>query len=675
MLLHPGFRTFHRAKKMTAPSFLYDEGLQLLLFGGKGGVGKTTCAAAAACFAARRSPWKSFLLVSTDPAHSLADSVAGSVPPSNLKIIEFNARECMERFNKMHRQKLSRIARVGTFLGEEDIDRLLALSLPGLDELMAFIEIATWVEENNYDCIIVDTAPTGHTIRLLLMPELTRKWVMMLDALLAKHRYMKKVFRGAYRRDELDLFIEDMLRSVEKMETLLRNRDRCRFVPVMLAEALSIRETEMLIKKLESLMINVLDIIVNRIYPESACWTCRHIRDRQMKELANFMVNNDMSRRHLWSIPIYPWEVRGEEPLDLFWLKISMITEPVVGSPEIGQDLPPKVEAAPALPGSEITLLLFAGKGGVGKTTLACATAVRLAHDFRGKKIFLFSTDPAHSLTACLDVRVGPEPVNVTAGLTAMEIDGGREFENLKAEYADELGSMLESALPNMDLAFDREVMERIMDLAPPGLDEIMALTKAMDFLSRGDHDLFIFDSAPTGHLIRLLELPEIIDQWLKFFFDLFLKYKEVFRLPGISQRLVQMSRDLKFLRNLLSDSSRSALYAVSVQTEMAFQETKDLADACERMGVHMPMLFLNLAAQEGDCPLCSSLSSMEARIRMKFRLAFRDRHQALVYRWSEPRGIKRLFDLGQALYQPETSCSMPVSNGKTAGKRITAEK
>ena len=222
----------------------------MVLFGGKGGVGKTTCATAAALFIARRSPRKSFLLVSTDPAHSLTDSLAGSLPPANLKIIEFNARECMATFKEMHSRKLRDIAMRGTFLDEEDIGRLLDISLPGLDELMAFLEISRLVEDRSYDCIVVDTAPTGHTIRLLLMPELIRKWVVMLDALLAKHRYMKRLFKGSYRRDEIDHFIEGLIISVRKMETLLQDRDRCRFVPVMLAEALSIEETVMFVNEL-----------------------------------------------------------------------------------------------------------------------------------------------------------------------------------------------------------------------------------------------------------------------------------------------------------------------------------------------------------------------------------------------------------------------------------------
>ena len=116
-----------------------------------------------------------------------------------------------------------------------------------------------------------------------------------------------------------------------------------------------------------------------------------------------------------------------------------------------------------------------------------------------------------------------------------------------------------------------------MLDLSPPGLDEIIALVRAMEFLEAGRYDIFILDSAPTGHLLRLLELPELIDQWLKTFFGLLLKYKLTFRFPSLSQQLVKISRNLKLLRNLWRDPARAALYAVSILTEMAFQETCDL--------------------------------------------------------------------------------------------------
>jgi arsenite-transporting ATPase len=297
--------------------------------------------------------------------------------------------------------------------------------------------------------------------------------------------------------------------------------------------------------------------------------------------------------------------------------------------------------------------LIFAGKGGVGKTTLACATAVRLAREFPGKEILLFSTDPAHSLAACLEAPLGPQPMRLGPGLTAMEIDAPREFAALKKQYQQELEKFLQTAFENFDVPFDRRVMERMLDLSPPGLDEIMALMRAMESLGAGRYDIFILDSAPTGHLLRLLELPELIDQWLKTFFGLLLKYKLTFRFPCLSQQLVKISRNLKLLRNLWRDPARAALYGVSILTEMAFQETNDLLAACGRLGVPVPVLFLNLATPAWDCPLCAALNRREALIKDKFHQTFPGRHQTVIYRQSEPRGLKCLGELGQALYRP----------------------
>ncbi len=173
-----------------------------------------------------------------------------------------------------------------------------------------------------------------------------------------------------------------------------------------------------------------------------------------------------------------------------------------------------------------------------------------------------------------------------------MEIDAPGEFAALKKQYQQELENFLQTTFENFDLPFDRQVMERMLDLSPPGLDEIMALVRAMEFLEQGRYDVFILDSAPTGHLLRLLELPELIDQWLKTFFGLLLKYKLTFRFPDLSQQLVKISRNLKFLRNLWQDPARAALYAVSILTEMAFQETGDLLAACERLGMPVPVLL-----------------------------------------------------------------------------------
>lgn len=637
---------------MATPSFLDSRGLQLLIFGGKGGVGKTTCAAAVALRSAQRSPESSFLLVSTDPAHSLADSLAGLLPPDNLKVSELDAREYLATFKDKHSDKLREIASRGTFLDDDEINRFLDLSLPGLDELMAFLEISAWVENRSYDCIIVDTAPSGHTLRLLAMPEFLRKWLDMLETLLAKHRYMKWVFSRSNYRDELDAFLEELAASVKRMEGLLQDPVRCRFVPVMLAEAMSIRETVSIVKEVDRLKLPMTDIVINRLYPDNPCAVCGDERLRQIRELRNLFSQTHLSRFALWMVPLYAEEVRGRKALESFWDQVGQITEapPAASQPSAVPAL--RVEVAVQFPPLEATLLIFAGKGGVGKTTLACATALQLAQNNPGKDVLLFSTGPAHSLSGCLEVPIDSRPKVVMSGLTAMEIDSQAEFEALKKQYAGDIEKFLESVSSQFDLTFDREVLERILDLSPPGLDEVMALTRVMALLASGRYDVLVLDSAATGHLVRLLELPEIIDQWLKVFFDLFLKYRQVFRLTRFSQELVTMSKNLKRLRELLRNPARAALYAVSIPTDMALEETRDLVAACERLRIQVPGLFLNLVTPPSDCELCSALYRRESLVQKKFQQSLSGKDVTVVYRRGEMRGLHRLGELGKALYQ-----------------------
>ncbi len=294
--------------------------------------------------------------------------------------------------------------------------------------------------------------------------------------------------------------------------------------------------------------------------------------------------------------------------------------------------------------------MLFAGKGGVGKTTLACATSLRLARDHPDQEFLLLSTDPAHSLTACLGTPVGPKPCRICPNLTGLELNAQDDFAALKNLYAEELDGFLKHLLPQMDLPFDREAMEKLLDLSPPGLDEVMALSQMMELLDH--YHTVILDTAPTGHLIRLLEMPELIDQWLKAFFGVFLKYKQIFRLPKVTQRLIDLSKSLKGLVARLKDPKECALYAVSIPTGMAFEETRDLLAACHRMEVPCAALLLNLVTPAADCPVCAALHRSESAILTRFRQAFPDLPQTWVYRQNEPRGLPALIDLGRVLYQ-----------------------
>src|SRR5439155_16611237 len=153
------------------------------------------------------------LVVSTDPAHSLGDALAirlSSAPRPvrrRLDAAELDARRAFARWLQENRHALGDILQHGTWLDTTDVDSLLDLSFPGLDELVGLMEIERLSRGGEYDVIVVDTAPTGHTLRLLAAPETVGVLAGVLDALQQEHRLIRdrlaRVTRGPEAADQL----------------------------------------------------------------------------------------------------------------------------------------------------------------------------------------------------------------------------------------------------------------------------------------------------------------------------------------------------------------------------------------------------------------------------------------------------------------------------------------
>src|SRR4051794_17138550 len=361
----------------------------LRLFGGKGGVGKTTCAAAAALAAAESG--RRVLVVTTDPAPSLGDALRADLTgePSpiptrrgTLLAAELAAGPALSHWMAEHREPLREIAARGTYLDVEDVDRFLSLSLPGADELMAWLEVARLARKTArdevFDEVIVDAAPTAHTLRLLAMPEAIRRFAGVLDRLQERHRWMAERFGGVWRPDATDALAADLAAQGKEIEERLRDPEQCRIYWVMLPEILSLEETRDALAVLDEAGIPVREVIVNRVITEGGedCPLCRERRRAEGEAIGK--IQEELGGRTLRFLVEEEKEPRGKEALRRIGARLAKPPTPKPHPWPLSHRPPPHRERgtrrgnlkwlariAPA--GAPI--LLFRGQGGGGGTT------------------------------------------------------------------------------------------------------------------------------------------------------------------------------------------------------------------------------------------------------------------------------------------------------------------
>ena len=612
------------------------DSLRLLMFGGKGGVGKTTAAAATAIHLARCSPARKILLLSTDPAHSLGDSLAQpaaheATPVAgfdNLWVREMSAQKADEEFRRLHGETMRILADRGTYFDQGDIGEFLDLPMPGLDEVMAILEIADLLKENRFDLFVMDTAPTGHTLRLLDMPNQMAKWVHTYGLMQKKHRYIMRRFTGKYVRDEADAFLTNTAADVDRVKRLLRDQRRTQFVPVTIPEPLSIAETRRLLDALARHGMSCPSMVVNRVPPAATCPFCSSRTEAAAAALAE--IENQFHSQHLLRVPLFAQEVCGSERLAQYGkvLFAAGSGQQAAGSIYhssfiIHHSLPRwlarwRRKQAPPAPMTDLLqgerkLLLFGGKGGVGKTSLCAATAVRMAQRYPEKRILIFSTDPAHSLSDSFDFAIGDRITRLdTPGrLDAVEMDSEKRLEDFRAEYRRNIEDVFKKFVSGgADVKFDREVIREMISLSPPGLDELMALIEVMDLWE--DYDLFILDTAPTGHLLRFLEMPELARDYIKVMLRILIKYKAVMRLSETAEKLLKLSKNIRRVQQTLTDPARAEFVAVTIPTRMALAETRRLLERIGKLGIPCRHLAINMVIPPTKCDFCEARGAEE---------------------------------------------------------------
>lgn len=608
---------------MIALDILLDTLPPWTLVGGKGGVGKTTCAAALAARSAERGART--LLLSTDPAETLGDAIGvrlGAEPQAvpdraSLSAMQLDATAARNAFLGRWRGVLVRILDRGTYLDDEDITGLIDAALPGADEAMAMLTLAELADSGNWDRVVIDTAPTGHTLRLLGLPRTFAALVELLDTMQAKHRLMVSALTHRYRADEADAFIEEMRAQIGRLRALLTERARCAMVLITRPEDVVTAETLRYAASLGELGIGVGALVVNAMPIESGP---EAIRPEALRAIA---LLDDLD-----SVPRFEVDRLDDAPMGLAqivaWGRAMRESAPdrtsesaariesfrdggrrgVEGSGRPGVEASARrdMEAQPGAAKTERPrfpirrLTIVGGKGGVGKTSAACALAIEAAPSAR---VLLVSTDPAPSIADALAQPIGDleAPVDGAPGLIARQMDAEAAFERLRTDYRDRVDALFDGLIGRgFDAAHDRAIVRDLMTLAPPGIDELYALASLGQTLADARFDFVIVDPAPTGHLLRLLEMPALALEWSHRLLRLMLKYREVVGLGETAEELLAFAKRTRSIRELLADHERAGLFVVALDEPLVRGETNRLLSAVAARGVGIIGLLWNRA-------------------------------------------------------------------------------
>jgi len=632
-----------------------------LFFGGKGGVGKTTAAAATALLLLEQAKaGERILLLSTDPAHSIADSLGVSLGCSICEVAscngaaldawEMDAAAALQAFKEKHHDVLRTIADRGTLLDEADINDLLNLSLPGLDEVMALVELSDFDRRPDYSRIVVDTAPSGHTTRLLQLPKVFERWIHALDRMSDKHRFMRAQLsrRARVQPDAADAFLSDLTERVTRIREILTSPAKSAFVMVTIPESMAVEETIRYVRDARAEGAPITDLIVNRVEaPHSSCAYCRTRHDAQQPHLARLKGEFKDLRQH--SVRLFADEVNGMEALrsvgSLLWGKRRGVSVGAVSDrglfihdgqrPSAGKST--RSETAATVDSPTKRLLIVGGKGGVGKTTTAAGLALRLAEEHPTQRFLVFSTDPAHSLSDSFAEVIGPfrQGIAGVSNLDGVEINAVEMFEEFKNRYRTWIEEIFDSltAGSNWNVEFDREAMQELIALAPPGIDEIAALSAVSDFLDDRTYTAIVLDTAPTGHLLRFLELPHLALDWVRALMKLLLKYRQIVTSSNAAEELVRFSKRIKRVIGVFKDQDACDFTAVAIPERMSLEETTDLVRGVENSGISVGRILINnvLPAAAQNCEFCAERRGHQLKNIDRVRAQFAGRAPLLV--------------------------------------------
>ncbi len=598
--------------------------MHLSFFIGKGGVGKTTVSSAFAVHSALSHPRQSVLLISTDPAHSLADIFELRFPDSPRRIPAFkgklfawqiNAEKLFEKFLGQHREEIFSLLESGSFFSRKEIEPLLSTHLPGMAEMAALIAIHDLLQSQEYDRLVIDTAPLGHTLRLFEMPAHFLRFLDFLDLAGSRDAVLAASFGGKTQISHA--FLQQWRAMVERVEGALRS-GQSELVLVTTPENFALQESLRAADALARGGLEISQIVLNRAVARESSRSRAQSCGRCMRKSVAAGKAKAFLERHFPQAEIFRGEdagapILGAKELAAYGAHVfagKKFSSPRRPPRDHGIEQRLRRAAWPLL---DVPLALTLGKGGVGKTTISAALAFVQRHAKPQKLVTICSTDPAPSLDDVFRQKIGDEitPVHGDPGLRAAEFDSVAEFQR----WSERMKEMVESALSgehsgiHVDLSFDRRLFSALLDIVPPGVDEILAIFRILDLLEASGSkpaSIVIIDMAPTGHALELLRMPDRLLLWSRLLLKALAQHRSLPLAQDAAVEIAGMGQRVRELSRMLRESSQTLLIPVMLAEPLPDRETVRLLAALKDLGTATSPVFVNRILFERDVKKCN---------------------------------------------------------------------
>ncbi|AGK95661.1 arsenical pump-driving ATPase [Clostridium pasteurianum] len=442
-----------------------------LFFTGKGGVGKTSTACATAVALADEG--KKIMLISTDPASNLQDVFNTELNNKgvaikevlNLVVANFEPEKAADEYRESvigpYRGKLPEVVLQNM---EEQLSGSCTVEIAAFNEFSTFITDEKAAEE--YDHIIFDTAPTGHTLRMLQLPS-------------AWSNFISESTHGASCLGQLS-GLEGKKEVYKNAVSNLSDKEKTTLILVARPELSPLKEAERASKELQDIGVNNQVLVINGVLKNYDDDLSNAIFTKQQKALKN--IPEHLSRLQIYEIPLRPYNITGIENVRAFLKRDNIkYSKDILNT----QKVPNLRDVIDDLYASDKKVIFTMGKGGVGKTTIAAAIALGLAE--KGKRVHLTTTDPAAHLKFVLDD---------SYGITLSHVDEKKELE----KYKEEVLTKAKETMSEEDIAYIEE------DLRSPCTQEIAVFRAFAEIVERSENEVVVIDTAPTGHTLLLLD-------------------------------------------------------------------------------------------------------------------------------------------------------------------------